>query len=52
MIALLASLGFRGVVGLLVSVLPQEVKKHPPLAPHATSGVHVASGIVETVAGV
>ncbi|MGQ9834967.1 MAG: hypothetical protein ACUVRQ_03160 [Thermoanaerobaculaceae bacterium] len=48
----LASLGFREVVGLLVSVLPSEVKKHPLLAPYATPGVHVASGIVETVAGV
>lgn len=44
-------LGLDGVLALLVSLLPAEVKRRPPYQAYATPGWHVASGILETVAG-
>lgn len=44
-------LGLDGLLSLLVSLLPADVKRQPPYQAYATPGWHVVSGILETAAG-
>lgn len=45
------SFGLDGLLALLVSLLPADLKKRPPYQAYATPGWHVVSGIGETAAG-
>lgn len=47
----LLPLGVEGLLSLLVSLLPADVKRRPPYQAYATPGWHLLSGILETAGG-